>query len=85
MRSRILIFALILTAVLPVAVRADTSSIVNLNGATPTPVVVAVSPNSPSPSAAITSIPVTGAPGELPLVLIALFAATGYAVYRSRS
>ena len=85
MRNLILISAFILTAALPVAVRADTSSIVNLNGATATPVAAAATPDSSSPSTAVTSIPVTGVPLELPMVLITLFAAASYAVYRLRS
>ena len=85
MRRLLPAFTILTCLCMPVAAHADTTSIVNLNGATPTPV---VDPGTPTPapvqSATPVAMPVTGAPSSLPLVLLTLIAAAGYAAYRFR-
>lgn len=89
---RILTFTAVFASLLmPIAVHADSTSIVNLNGATPdptTPVPVAtldpaLVASTPTPTPA--AMPVTGTPSSLPFILLGLISAAGYAAYRLRS
>ena len=93
---RILTFtAVVASLLMPIAVYADSTSIVNLNSATPdpnAPVPVAtldpalVTPTStPTPTPTPAAMPVTGTPASLPFILLGLISAAGYAAYRLRS
>lgn len=80
--SLVFVFALLT----PLAAQADNTSIVDLNGATPTPT-TDPSTSTPDPTATVTpttTMPVTGSPAELPFILLALMGTTGYVYLRYR-